>query len=153
MLTYQDIAILEQQIYTQHTVASLLDHAYKALPNECCGLLLANGTIHPANNVAHLLGDARLTQRTAFMIDQDSWSKASNRESPIIGIYHSHTDGNADMSPSDRLYLNRPELCYLIIGITEQYTNIKLHWWTEQELHHIIIQQQERRIDEDTKHQ
>ncbi len=124
----------------QNSIHSIIKYAQITYPNECCGFILENGSIHPAQNVVHNLYNMTLTAKNAFLIDANSWSLASNRESPIVGIYHSHTNGIADMSTADQAFLQWQQYCYLIIALTD--TNpvaSKIFWWEKNELRELQV--------------
>ena len=83
-------------------LATIVDHAAAALPDEACGIVIGDaGTIAaavPAANVA-------ATPATAFEIDPATLlhvhrsARAAGRT--VIGWYHSHPNGVAEPSPCD----------------------------------------------------
>jgi len=87
---------------TSGAMATLLEEATRAAPEECCGLLLGkDGRIseaRPAENVAQ----DRLTR---FEIDPMALlaaHKAARAGGPqVIGYYHSHPDGHPVPSATD----------------------------------------------------
>lgn len=118
----------------------IIFHAQKAYPKECCGFILENGSIQPAHNVVESLGDRSLTSENAFLIDSESWQIAQKRGSPIIGIYHSHTNGDPEMSPVDEKFLYWRNLCYVVIALID--TNpitTRLYWWEKDKLQYIEV--------------
>lgn len=130
---------IKEQI-EQISIPSIIKYAQMVYPNECCGFILENGSVHPAQNVIEDLYDKSLTGRNAFLIDEQSWQIASNRESPIIGIYHSHTNGDSNMSSADTTFLHCDEYCYLILGLVDSSpTSAKLFWWEEKELKQLTV--------------
>lgn len=71
-------------------------HALDVLPNEACGLVVAYGRHHriiPADNLA---ADPRCT----FELDPEAWLRVRDGEE-VIGIYHSHPDGDPTPSVAD----------------------------------------------------
>lgn len=132
-----------EQIKTRVETVSIRDiiiYAQKTYPNECCGFILESGAVHPAHNVIETLYDPSLTSKTAFLIDDQSWNTARTRESPIIGIYHSHTNGIPDMSKADLSFLRWPNMIYVILGILD--TNpiaAKFFWWENNEAQKLDI--------------
>ena len=113
-------------------IHSIITYAQKAYPNECCGFILGNGATIPAQNIIETLYDKSLTSKNAFLIDADSWRVASSNTSPIMCIYHSHTNGDPNMSETDRMTLRWRGLCYLIVGLIDTNpTSAKLFWWDE----------------------
>lgn len=134
-------AIIIKNIIESSLIQNLCSYASKAYPNESCGFILKNGGIHPAFNAINSLYDKTLTTKNAFLIDSESWKLALSRESPITTIYHSHTDGTANMSYTDILSLKWEHLSYLIIGIKDfNPTCAKLFWWESNNLCELNIQ-------------
>ena len=87
---------------TSGTIATLLEEAAKAAPQECCGLLLGAGgrvrEVHPAANIAS--DPARY-----FEIDPAALF-AAHREAraggpQLLGYYHSHPVGHPVPSATD----------------------------------------------------
>ena len=87
---------------TSGMMATLLEEAAKAAPEECCGLLLGAGgrieRVSPAANVAQ-------DRTRRFEIDPMallSAHKAARAGGPeIVGYYHSHPDGHPVPSATD----------------------------------------------------
>lgn len=122
------------------SINSIAKYAQRTYPNECCGFVLENGAIFPAQNVIETLYDKSLTSKTAFLIDNESWKLASSNENRIICVYHSHTNGDPNMSKMDRHFLRWPGLCYLIIGLIDTNPiSSKLFWWEEDTLYELDI--------------
>jgi len=122
------------------TISGVIMYAQKAFPKECCGFILENGAIIPAQNVIENLYDKSLTSENAFLIDDESWRIASTNVNPIMCVYHSHTNGDPNMSGMDRYTLRWSGLCYLIIGLVD--TNpiaAKLFWWSGEDLNELDI--------------
>jgi proteasome lid subunit RPN8/RPN11 len=82
---------------------AMLDQAERATPLECCGILLGHGhsvtAVTPAANV-------HPAPRTNFEIDPQSLLDANRvaREggAQVVGYYHSHPNGRAEPSVTDR---------------------------------------------------
>lgn len=82
---------------------AILSHAAEAHPNECCGLLLGEeARITKAQPTQNVHPDPA----THFEIDPAALiaaHKAEREGGPrIIGYYHSHPNGRAQPSPTDR---------------------------------------------------
>lgn len=83
-------------------IGQMVEEAARALPEECCGLLLGEGgcitEIRAAKNVHY-------TPQTHFAIDPAALFKAQRegREggAELIGYYHSHPNGRASPSQAD----------------------------------------------------
>ncbi len=94
--------------------------ARAAYPNECCGLLEGVHTgnvfhvqaLHPARNLA-----ARADRFEIDAADHIAAQKAAraNRRA-IIGCYHSHPDGAANPSQTDRAGAAQDDFLWLIVA-------------------------------------
>jgi len=123
------------------SIRSVILYAQGAYPGECCGFVLESGAVFPARNVIESLYDNSLTTKNAFLIDDESWKIASNGASPIICIYHSHTNGDSNMSEADRLTLRWSGLFYMIIGLIDRNPiSAKIFWWESDDLKELVIQ-------------
>lgn len=104
----------------------MADAAEAAWPAEACGLIVGRGKgqlirvtrIVPAANLItddphrfELDPTARLTLERELR-DADSRDR-------IIGHYHSHPDGTAAPSATDRAMTHEPDLAWVIIGVTD----------------------------------
>lgn len=130
-----------KKILEDNTFVHIVKYAQRSYPNECCGFILENGTVFPAHNVIGSLREPTLTNKTAFLIDSVSFQLASSNKSPIVCIYHSHTNGDPNISQMDKSFLRWTSLCYLIIGLFDtNHTSSKLFWWEGQNLRELDIQ-------------
>ena len=101
-------------------LVQLRQEAEKAAPLECCGLLLGrNGIIErigPACNVHR-------TPRTHFEIDPqaliDAHRAARHGGPQVIGYYHSHPNGVAAPSATDRAMAHGDRMVWAVIGSGE----------------------------------
>jgi proteasome lid subunit RPN8/RPN11 len=73
---------------------SIKRHAVNAAPLECCGLILADGSILQCENAAQ-------DRRTQFLIPMHVTRRAM-KEHTIAGVYHSHVGSGANLSTKDR---------------------------------------------------
>ncbi|CAA6605366.1 Mov34/MPN/PAD-1 [Rhodospirillaceae bacterium LM-1] len=99
--------------------------AIAAWPKECCGLLIGRRAeagllvdeVRPCKN---LLADQ---ENDRFEIDPqerfDAMRQARSMEREILGHYHSHPNGVAAPSKTDREQMYEPELTWLIVGVTK----------------------------------
>lgn len=121
-------------------IHNIIAYAQRTYPNECCGYVLENGAIFPGHNVIEILGDKTLTSKNAFLIDKHSWELADANASPIVCVYHSHTNGDPNMSDADQHMLTWHGWCYLIIGLVDTNpTSAKLFWWEDGSLNELDI--------------
>ena len=90
-------------VVTSGAMATLLDEAARAEPDECCGLLLGEANriveVRPAANVA-------AEPRRHFEIDPGALIAAHRAARAgglaVLGYYHSHPAGEAAPSAADR---------------------------------------------------
>jgi proteasome lid subunit RPN8/RPN11 len=116
--------------------AQVLMAASRAYPNECCGLIEgadeADGlralAIHEANNIAE-------DPRRRFLIDPkmqfDLMRRVRGTETRIIGCFHSHPDGEAAPSATDRAEAYETEFVYLIAGGSPDVFTLKAYLFTD----------------------
>lgn len=91
-------------------LAAIYSHAELVYPEECCGLVLADGVVQPCRNVLGQEGEERLgastrTARDGYTLSfQDTLFLQRSLESscPTRVIYHSHPDAGAHFSQEDR---------------------------------------------------
>lgn len=110
-------------------VATLEQAAAAAAPEECCGILMGFGKqiteIVPARNV-------HPNPRTHFEIDPQALidaHRAARQSGPqVIGYYHSHPNGPALPSATDRAMAARDGRIWVIIG-----TGGELRLWRDGE--------------------
>lgn len=106
---------------TEAVRAAMIDHACRALPAECCGLLSgSDGVItdwHPLRNVAD-------KPETRYYATPEELFAAMRRirdaNQKLLGIYHSHPRTPAYPSASDVEMAFYPEAVYFIISLEPQ---------------------------------
>jgi proteasome lid subunit RPN8/RPN11 len=87
-----------------HLLSTIVAHARRELPRECCGLLLGNPSrivdVIPARNVAE-------QPETRYTIDPEQHFVAIRlaraRGVQVVGAYHSHVGSAARPSETDRV--------------------------------------------------
>ncbi len=96
---------------------AMIKHAFKELPDECCGLLLGkSGKIKrtiPMKN-------SEPSPDTYFMdpVQQvEVFTEMEKMGESLIGIYHSHPKGPAAPSGADLELAFHPEAVYIIISL------------------------------------
>ena len=106
---------------TEAVRAAMIDHAYGALPAECCGLLSgADGVItecHPLRNVADR------PERRYYATPEELFAamrRIRDARQKLLGIYHSHPRTPAYPSASDVEMAFYPEAAYFIISLEPQ---------------------------------
>ena len=102
---------------TRPVLDRLLAEAARSAPEECCGLLLGRAEIiaeaRPAANVA-------ADRRRRFEIDPQSLVDAHREERSggpqVLGYYHSHPNGPAAPSATDRAQAAHDGRVWAIVG-------------------------------------
>lgn len=106
---------------SQDHIDKLLNAARTAHPNECCGLIEGERdgnnwralALHETKNLAE-------NPRVHFLIDPETHFSLlralRGTEREIIGCYHSHPDGSAEPSATDRSSANEDGFLWLIAG-------------------------------------
>lgn len=104
----------------------MVDAAEAAFPAEACGLVIGRGKgqlirvtrVVPADNLRADTGNC-FELDPAVRIAVEKQLRDSGTKDRIIGHYHSHTDGTADPSGTDRAMAYEPDLAWVIIGVLE----------------------------------
>ena len=120
-----------QPIESAETVAipaalaeEMLEHAYREVPNEACGILAGEAPwsdggralrFYPTTNAEHspyrYLIEPKEQLRAMLEID--------DRDEVVWGIFHSHTHTPAEPSPTDRRLAFYPGALYLIASLMD----------------------------------
>ena len=117
---------------------AILSHAQLSYPNECCGLLAGHidrGNVIRINQIVP--SDNVTTERRAdrFEIDPqvrfDLMRALEGTNQQIVGHYHSHPDGPAAPSATDRSMAFEPDLVWLICRVTEKTASPLRAWRIE----------------------
>jgi adenylyltransferase/sulfurtransferase len=114
------------------TLSELFAHAEAQYPEECCGLVLSDGTVRAARNIQNDLHHAepqrhpRDARRGYTMSLEDIRILESSfaTQSPAVVIYHSHPDVGAYFSDEDRdkaLFAGAPvyPVSYVVIDVRQ----------------------------------
>lgn len=121
-------------------------HAEAEYPNECCGLVFADATVHRGTNIQDSLhrNSPMVFRRIAangytFAVQDTMLLNQSLKDgNPAKVIYHSHPDVGAYFSQEDEhkaLFLGQPiyPVAYLVIDVREARANgAKLFEWWQQ---------------------
>ena len=135
----------------QHILKDIYKHAREDFPNECCGWLTGPKTGDEAVHVrraanaydpgSHPTASDR-TAETAYVIDGEDLlelNRALDGESPPLVIYHSHPNGRAYFSETDRRVATDPwgdgpayPVKQLVIGIdADRVVEARLFEWDD----------------------
>ncbi len=97
-------------------LAAIEQHAKRAAPEECCGLLIArDGRIEEMVPVANQAADPQRHYEIAPRDYLDAIKRCRGTEAIVIGAYHSHPQSAAEPSPTDRAAAFS-DFLYLIAG-------------------------------------
>jgi desampylase len=95
---------------------AMLDHADRAKPRECCGVLVGRGDEILQAIAAHNLAD----DPNRYVLDPaDHIAIRRNARAAglaVIGFYHSHPHSAARPSATDQAEASYPDHLYLIVG-------------------------------------
>ncbi|MBF0327200.1 MAG: M67 family metallopeptidase [Alphaproteobacteria bacterium] len=104
----------------------MVDAAEAAWPAEACGLIVGRGKgqlirvtrVEPA---ANLLADTpdRFELDPAARIRLEVDLRERGGKDRIVGHFHSHTDGTAEPSATDRAMAFEPDHAWVIVGVVE----------------------------------
>lgn len=97
--------------------------ARAAYPRECCGLLLGHGSggefrvdeVIASDNLAPADRPDRFEVDPALLLRLQRELRGSGRA--VIGLYHSHPDGEARPSAADRALAWQPDWVWLIMAV------------------------------------
>ena len=102
---------------TRGVIATLMQEAHKAAPEECCGILLGKGTrIDEARPAANVHPD-RLTRfeiDPLALIAAHRAARAGERE--VLGYFHSHPEGHPVPSATDCAHSSADNRAWAIIA-------------------------------------
>lgn len=105
---------------------AMADAAEAAYPAEACGLLIGRGkgqlirvirVVPAANLLADTNDRFELDPAVRLKVERDL--RETGTKDRIIGHYHSHTDGTADPSATDRAMAFEPDLAWVIVGVID----------------------------------
>lgn len=110
----------------------IYQHAIDVYPEECCGFVLSDATVHLGTNIQDLLNQRRpdIYRRTAangytFSVEDALLLNRSFKcDNPVRVIYHSHPDVGAYFSREDEdkaLFMGQPifPVAYLVVDVRD----------------------------------
>lgn len=107
--------------------AALISHARREAPRECCGFLVgARGHVKFALAMQNV--DPRPEAR--FRIDDRQhiqirrWLRRLSPPLEIVGVYHSHPNGDARPSATDRAEALYPEWLFAIVSLAGRHEDV-----------------------------
>jgi adenylyltransferase/sulfurtransferase len=134
-------------LINDNILVALTKHAISTYPEECCGFIYQNGTVHTGENIQDELNRAeperynRSTVRgyTFSVGDTILLNDSFRTNNPVAVIYHSHPDVGAYFSDEDidkALYDGKPiyPVDYLVIDVNSNGANLaKIFTWENSE--------------------
>lgn len=104
---------------------AIYDHARRSYPEECCGLLAGTRAQDDAIRIRHVVPSANVAEtrlEDRFEVDPqvrfDLMRHLQGTEFEIVGHYHSHPDGPAEPSETDKSMAFEPDMIWLICRVT-----------------------------------
>ena len=109
----------------QDLLAAIVEHARRDAPNECCGMVAAQGgqavSVHAATNTAaspfRFEVDGMELHRTLTEIEDAGFD--------LGAIYHSHTRSEPYPSQTDINLAFHPDALYVIVGLKDSEPDVK----------------------------
>ncbi len=112
---------------TRKVIDDIVRHAYEALPDECCGLLLGAGS-----NIDEAVRTPNLrASPSAYLIDPAAHFATVRRVRTegrqILGAYHSHTHSPAVPSATDVRESHCPAFVHLIVSLSDSVPSVRVY--------------------------
>jgi len=95
-------------------LAEIYAHAREAFPLECCGYIAGERVVRCANE------DASPTSFAIGGRDLLDFARSFDGAAPARVLYHSHTNGRAYISPTDRAQAGGYPVQQLVVGVTAE---------------------------------
>ena len=100
---------------------AIASEAHTAFPRECCGLIegrrdgavICALAIHPIRNLAREPDRFELDPAEHFHLLRTL--RGTGRD--IVGCYHSHPNGRAELSPRDRASGSEDDFMWVVVGV------------------------------------
>ena len=99
----------------------IVEHGLREFPNECCGLIAANGDGPPTRVLRMRNADASpATYRLDGREQLKTFDEMEEQGLELWAIYHSHTHSEAYPSETDRRLAFYPDSRYLLLGLADR---------------------------------
>ena len=109
----------------EQVAGAIIEHARRAQPRECCGLLLGRGEnvleATPAPNLAPDPNRFLLDPATHVRVRRD----ARRRGLEVVGFYHSHTHSPAEPSARDVAEAAYDDAVYVIVSLATAAPSVR----------------------------
>jgi proteasome lid subunit RPN8/RPN11 len=133
-------------ILCNESLQNIYSHACNSYPEECCGFVFADGSVHLGSNIQNELNrrNPEIYQRSATngytfsVADTLMMNESLRGNNPVSVIYHSHPDVGAYFSNEDQdkaLFMGEPiyPASYLVVDVREgKSRGAKLFEWSGQ---------------------
>jgi proteasome lid subunit RPN8/RPN11 len=98
---------------------SMIEHAIRELPNECCGVLIGRGSqIHRVIPIK-----SNHPSPDSYFMDPEEqmsvFSRMKEQEETLVGIYHSHPEGPEHPSDADLQFAFHRNAIYFIVSLRD----------------------------------
>ena len=99
------------RLITPDRLEEIYRHSLAAYPRECCGMILASGTVRRCENAQDKLhqldpNEFPRTSLNAYCFDVEDQlflCRSIESDDPVRIVYHSHPDGPPEFSETDRI--------------------------------------------------
>ena len=102
-------------------LAEIYAHARETFPAECCGYIAGDRVVRCTNVATNEPLVAGRGDDTAFAIGGGellAFAKSFDGPAPARILYHSHTNGRAYISATDRAHAGAYPVQHLVVGVT-----------------------------------
>ncbi len=118
---------------TKKSVLQIERHGERTYPEECCGIMLgmSKDGIQTVETIAELDNNQDENRRRRFFVTPKQYLQAermaSERNSELLGFYHSHPDHPAIPSEFDRKHA-LPWFTYVIVSVADGKAKAMAAW-------------------------
>ena len=120
---------------------SLLEHADREAPRECCGLLAGRHGVAGAHfSLPNIASDAERRYFAEPKVLVESMLAIRHSQLELLGIYHSHPKSSPAPSPTDIEQAYYPDCAYVIIGPREYEMRIKAYQIKEGHASELVVE-------------
>jgi proteasome lid subunit RPN8/RPN11 len=114
----------------------IVAHACRALPDECCGLLVGGAADRPSGAAVEIVEAVRArneaaARRRRFELNAEDHIRARRdarrRGLAVVGFYHSHPHSAPEPSEADVAEAAYPDHWYLIVGLAQGTPDVRLY--------------------------
>ncbi|MCA0453116.1 MAG: M67 family metallopeptidase [Chloroflexi bacterium] len=97
---------------------TIIDHAQRNLPNECCGVIIGVGIeAHEVVPVPNIATEPELHYRMDDRVLTELFFRTQRDNKAIIGFYHSHPTSEPVPSRTDVALASYPDMAYVIASL------------------------------------